>query len=458
MNKTEIPASNGKSVLALFKLSAFKWIFASNSAFFFAMNSQNIVRSWLAFKLMNSELALGLIMFTIAVPMFFLSPIGGVITDRRDRRNVILFGQITIFAADLLVFLMLYFDVLEFWHLLVTSAISGCMFPLIMPARNAIVVNIVGKSRLEQAMAVNIAGINTMRVLGPAFAGFLIDLTGETNAYLVSVILYGLAAFCMTRIAASPPTDEMKNLSVKKSIVEGFTYVWEHRLILILLSFGLLPMFLAMPFQNLLVVFAEKIWDVGSRGFGFLGAAMGMGGIFGAAIVAFHTTTKTRLRRMMISMLGFGVFLFCFAFSPWFGLGLVLVFIANAFISTFNTLNNTAIQLLIPDHVRGRISSFLMMSFSLPLLGSLPVAAVAEIYGAPVAVAGSSILSVIIGLLFYGLSQRLRNMDDGIKTAMADEQREHILKHKPPSEPPGPELADGHQKVTTIQPETVRNS
>ncbi|MFH2131680.1 MAG: MFS transporter [bacterium] len=217
-------------------------------------------------------------------------------------------------------------------------------------------------------------------------------------------------------------------------------------------------MFLAMPFQNLLVVFAEKIWDVGSRGFGFLGAAMGMGGIFGAAMVAFHTSTKTRLRRMMISMLGFGIFLFCFAFSPWFGLGLVLVFIANAFISTFNTLNNTAIQLLIPDHVRGRISSFLMMSFSLPLLGSLPVAAVAEMYGAPVAVAGSSILSVIIGLLFYVLSQRLRNMDKGIKTAMADEQREHILKNKPPSEPPGPELANGHHKITTIQPEPVRNS
>lgn len=412
---------SGDTALALFRLPEFTWTFASNAAFFFAMNSQNIVRSWLAFKLMNSELALGLIMFAVAVPMFFLSPIGGALTDRWDRRNVIIFGQLVIFLADFSVFLLLYLDMLAFWHLLVTSAISGCMFPLIMPARNAIVVNVVGKGRLERAMALNVAGMNTMRVLGPASAGFIIDLAGETTAYLVGVILYGLAAACMTKIGPSPPPEELKDLSIAESVKGGFTYVWEHKLILLLLSFGLLPMFLAMPFQNLLVVFAEEVWKVGSRGFGILGAAMGLGGITGAVSVAFFKTTRSRLKRMMISMLGFGTFLFCFSFSPWFSLGLGLVFLANACIAIFNTLNNTAIQLLIPDAVRGRISAFLMMSFSLPLLGTLPVAALAEAYGAPFAVALSSVLAVIIGLLFYILSSQLRNMDSGVQTAMEEE-------------------------------------
>ncbi len=92
-------------------------------------------------------------------------------------------------------------------------------------------------------------------------------------------------------------------------------------------------------------------------------------------------------------------------------LGLLLAFLANAFMSVFSTLNNTSIQLLIPDRVRGRITSFPMMSFSLPLLGTLPVAAIVKAYGEPFAVGLASVLVVLISLLFFGFSTNLRQMD-----------------------------------------------
>jgi Na+/melibiose symporter-like transporter len=109
-----------------------------------------------------------------------------------------------------------------------------------------------------------------------------------------------------------------------------------------------------------------------------------------------------------------------FAVSPWFLLALPLILLANVFSSIFGTLNNTAIQLLIPDEVRGRISSFLMMSFSLPLLGTLPMSAVAEVYGARVAVALAALLAVGVILIFYAASPALRNLDVNVLKGMRE--------------------------------------
>ena len=406
-------AGNG-SPFALFKNGQFTWLIASNFVFFFAMQAQLATRAWLAFKLTDSEFALGMVMFAIAVPMFFLSPFGGVLADKKDRRNLIVLGQFAVLISDLLILILLLTDRLEFWHLLSSAAVIGCAFPFIMPARNAIVVNVVGKSRLEHAMAINIGATNVARVLGPASAGFLIDLTDVNYAFFMGVFLFGSGLLFMTRVNSSKPVSDMKHLSPTESIIEGMIYMKEHRLVLILLLFGLIPMFLAMPFQNLIVIFAEKVWQVGPRGFGLLSAAVGVGGVVGSLWVASIKNTSQRLKRMMISVLAFGIFLFCFSFSPYFLLGLLFVFIANVFLNVFNTLNNTAIQLLIPDRVRGRISSFLMMSFSLPLLGTLPVAAVAEAFGAPLAVGLASILAILTALLFFGLSADLRQMDKSV--------------------------------------------
>jgi MFS family permease len=170
---------------------------------------------------------------------------------------------------------------------------------------------------------------------------------------------------------------------------------------------------LAMPFQNLLVVFTEEVWHVGPWGFGILSAAGGVGGIIGSFWVAARASEK-RLRLMLASMLLFGALLFGFSQATYFWMAVVLIFAANIFASIFSTLNNTAIQLLISDEVRGRISAFLMMSFSLPLLGTVPVAALAEAFGAPLAVGTASLLAVAVTFLFYFSSKALRSLDEDL--------------------------------------------
>jgi len=384
------------------------------------MGSQGIVRAWLAFNLTRSELALGTVMVAMAVPMFFIAPVGGVISDRMDRRKLIILGQALVLASELTITLLLILDKLLFWHLLCGSVIMGCIFPFIMPARTAIVVNIVGRFGLGKAMGINMAGMNATRILGPAAAGFLIETIGVTNTYIFGALLYGIGIFCMFRLGDFPPPAKPQGATMAGSILEGIVYVRQHQLVLVLLLFGLIPMFLAMPFQNLLVVFAEKIWGVGSRGLGILSSVGGIGGVIGSIWVASMGNNGKRLGWMMSSIAAFGCFLLAFSFSPYFLLSLPFILLANIFASVFGTLNNTAIQLVIPDHVRGRISSFLMMSFSLPLLGTLPVAALAEAYGAPLAVGSASVLAMSVAFLFYFFSTSLRQLNRHIHQAMRE--------------------------------------
>jgi len=403
-----------------FRNPQFRWLYISNIAFFMAMGSQQIVRSWITFQLTDSKFALGIISFTVALPMLFMSPLGGALADRLERRSLIIGGQVLVVLSELSIFGLLYLDRLQFWHLVVAAGVMGVVFPFIMPARQAIVANVVGRAGLTNAMALTMAGMNTTRVIGPAAAGLLIGIVGVQSTYAVGIGLYAIGLLCLTQVEPSQPAAEARELSITRNMADGARYVGQNRLVLVLLFFGLVPMFLAMPFQTLLVVFADEIWNVGSWGLGLLSAAGGVGGVVGSMYVAWRSDSHKRVRQMMFSMVAFGVFLLLFAISPWFLLGLPLVFAANIFASVYGTLNNTAIQLLIPDHVRGRISSFLMMSFSLPLLGTLPMSAVAEVYGAQWAVAAASLLAVAVALAFYLASSELRKMDDSVRDAMVD--------------------------------------
>ena len=138
----------------------------------------------------------------------------------------------------------------------------------------------------------------------------------------------------------------------------------------------------------------------------------------GSVYVATRANDAPRLRLMMNSVVAFGTLLASFAFCPWFAPAAALIFCANIFVSIFGTLNNASIQLLIPSSVRGRVSSFIMMSFSLSMLGVLPVSAAADAFGAPIALGAAAALAVAVSLVFYALSRRLRGLDDQVRSAV----------------------------------------
>ncbi len=406
----KMPGGGGPALAAL-RIPQYRWLFASNMAFFYAMQGQMVVRLLIVWEMTQDKAMLGYTSFAVAVPMVLISPFGGVIADRLDRRKLILFGQTFLASNEIVLLILLVTGRLEFWHLVVGAFLMGCTFPIIMPSRMAIVVRIVGRDTLGSAMALTSGGMNAMRIVAPAMAGFLVAPLGIGGTYAVGVSLYVLAALCMFGVDSQPPPMTGVTKSLLSDVREGVRYMRSHSTVMVLMLFGLLPMFLAMPFQTLLVVFADEVWEVGERGFGILQGMAGLGGMLGAVAIARRGEKPARLRLMLISVVAFSSFLLMFSASPSFLIALPLILAANVFAGMFQILNNTAIQLLVPEEVRGRISGFLMMSFGLTPLGTLPMAILAERVGAPTAVAAASGLVLVGAIIWYLASPVLRGID-----------------------------------------------
>ncbi len=409
----KMPGGGGPAWVAL-RIPQYRWLFASNMAFFFAMQGQMVVRLLIVWEITQDKAMLGYTSFAVAVPMVLISPFGGVIADRMDRRKLILFGQTFLASNEIILLTLLVTGRLEFWHLVVGAFLMGCIFPIIMPSRMAIVVRIVGRDTLGSAMALTSGGMNAMRIVAPAMAGFLIAPLGIGGTYAIGVSLYVLAALFMLGVDSTPPPMTGVTESLLEDVREGVRYMRSHPTVMVLMLFGLLPMFLAMPFQTLLVVFADEVWEVGERGFGILQGMAGLGGMLGAFVIARRGERPARLRLMLLSVIAFSSFLLMFSASPSFLIALPLILAANVFAGMFQILNNTAIQLLVPEEVRGRISGFLMMSFGLTPLGTLPMAIAAERVGAPTAVAAASAVVLLGAIIWYVASPVLRGIDEAL--------------------------------------------
>jgi len=405
----------------------FRWLFVGNVAFFFAMQGQMLTRTILAWDLTGLAQSLAYINLVVALPMIFASMIGGAVTDRVERRQLIIVGQCLITCNEIFILTMLLLGQLEFWHLLCTAFVAGCAFPFIMPARMAITVNVVGPDRIQSAMAVSGGAMNLSRVVGPAMMGVIISEFSVIAAYVVSTILYASAVFCMffvKRNKAVQPDGGKKPLLA--DIIYGFQYVSLNKPVLVCLMFGLVPMFLAMPFQNLLVMLVEQTWQVGESGLGILMGAGGVGGVLGSIWIARRGDRSERLRLMVVTVIGFALFLALFTQTSVFYLALLPLVLANLCASAFQTVNNATIQILVDDSVRGRMSSFMMMSFGLTPLGVFPMAVAADHIGAANAILGACVALMIITVAFVGLSRTLRTIDSTVRVSMDREHKEPL--------------------------------
>ncbi len=414
------PEQLKKNTLDVFSLVQFRWLFMGNIAFFFSMQGQMLTRSLLAWELTGEATALAYINLVVAIPLIIASLFGGAITDRVERRRLIMIGQSLIVANEVFILTLLLLGRLEFWHMLCTAFMAGCAFPFIMPARMAITMNVVGPQRLQRALAFQAGAMNLNRVLGPAVMGVVIAQFDFTAAYMLSIFLFTCAILCMFGIEKSysnDPNAEKKPLLA--DIGYGFKYIIENRPVLICLLFGLVPMFLAMPFQNILVVLAEEAWQAEETGVGILMATGGIGGVLGAIWIARRDDSANRLNIMLGSTFAFGIFLALFTQTGNFFLALVPLLLANVCMSASQTVNNASIQLLVDDSVRGRMSSFMMLSFGLTPIGVFPLAIAADNFGAANAILTASILLMVTVVAFYLLSRTLRGLDQSVATKMS---------------------------------------
>jgi MFS family permease len=362
---------------------------------------QSVAQSWLVYRLTGSAVLLGTVGFASQIPIFLLSPLGGVVADRHERRRVLLLTQSTMMVLAMVLAVLTLLGHIHVWHILVLASMLGIANGFDIPTRQAFVVELVPRADLPNAIALNSSMFNGARVVGPAIAGIIVSAVGEGWCFFGNAVSY-LAVLASLLLLRVPRREVVERRATHfEDILEGFRFVAGTRPIRsLLMLLGLVSM-TGMPYATLMPVMAQDVLHSGASGLGLLMGAAGTGALAGALALAWHNSLRGLGRWVGLGAVSFGMWLILFSLSRNFWLSVALLLPAGFSLLLQMSSTNTLIQSMVPDRLRGRVMSVYAMTFmGMAPLGALLAGAAADVLGAPAAIGIGGGISIAGGLLF----------------------------------------------------------
>lgn len=371
-----------------------------------------ITNGYLAYDLTGSATAIGLVTLGFGLPMLLFALIGGVVADRVSKRRVIMITQSTIGASAAALAVLVLTGVVQIWMMMLVALVMGTCFAFNMPARQSFVAEIISRKRLMNAIALNNAGMNMSRVVGPALAGFLIGKPwiGMGGVYVIMALMYAFVVASLFRIKDRGSDPASRKSSGLASLIEGLRYIRSNSVVMALLMLAFAPVVLGMPYQEMMPVFAEDVFHVGPSGLGTLMMVNGIGALLGSIAVASMTNVS---RRGLVQLgLGtmFGLALALFAFSGDYHLALIAMPVVGGTSAAYMALNSTLVMDKTERQYHGRVMSVYMLTFSLMPLSVLPFGAFADAFGAPITVGIGGLLLIAVVILYGTLHPSYRHL------------------------------------------------
>ncbi|HEX4600360.1 MAG TPA: MFS transporter [Gemmatimonadales bacterium] len=361
---------------------------------------QNIAQGWLVLQLTNSPFYVGLVAALGSLGVLLLTIYAGIVADRTNKHRLVVITQtLSMLPAFALAALVLTHRV-AVWHVAVLAAFLGLVNAFDIPARQAFIVELVGKDDLLNAIALNSSAFNAARVVGPAVAGVLIGLWGVGVCFLLNGVSYlaVIAALLAMRLPgegpAPPPTSAWAGLREVVTFLRNDPRV--AAVVVLMAVFSVC----GFPFLVLMPVFARDVLHQGAAGYGALMTAVGVGALAGALGVALLDRRIRKGPTLLAAGVGFAVLLVAFALSTRFLLSLALLALVGGAMIVNNALANATLQTAVPDRLRGRVMGFFAFVFvGLAPLGSFQVGALAERIGPAYAVAlGGGVTALAVAL------------------------------------------------------------
>ncbi len=383
---------------------------ATNTAFWM----YQVAVGWLALEITDSPFFVGLAGFAGGIPLLIFGLPAGLIIDRFDRRTILMVAQLGVMAVAAAFAIFVATGIIDKWSILVLVAIYGTIMAFIFPTRTAIVPNLVERSDLANAVALNAAGQNATRVFGPTIAGVLIATLGVAETFAIAAVMQILALFATSRLPSIPSKISAGAMSGWKSLTLGLHIVRNDAYLFSMVILALVPTVLVMPYLNLMPVFARDELGLGSSGLGLLLAATGLGTVAGALTVARSPRFRTWDRAQILTALAFAGLVCVFALMDHLPLAMLLLFAAGWVSAAFLAINQTAVQLRTDDEVRGRVMSVYLLTWGALPIGQLAVGAVASQFSTPIAMISSCLMALVcIGIFAW------RTVPNGAQSARA---------------------------------------
>ena len=415
----EAPSTPGNRVVATFKRTFdslsdrnYRLLWIGMVLQMAGMQVTQLANGYYIYELTGSASRLGIVTAASALPSLILTFYGGVLADRLEKKKLIQAGQLMFMLMSLFIGLSIVTGTATWYHLLGASFVFGITMPFLMPARMAIIPQVIGKERLMNAVALNSLGMSLTTMLAPAAAGGFIALAGVGGVYFVIGGMCAVAIFVTALLPKYPVESTGPKKSVLADIGGGIRYLRDNTVIVSLLAMGMLLVMLAMPLRFVLPIFAKDVFSVGPEGLGVMMSAMGVGSLVGALFIA--SLGRVARRGLMLSgicfLLGATVLSFA-AISQWLPL-LPLAVVSLALLGLVMSGQMSMHQSLTLEYVegayRGRVTSFLGLGFSLMPAAVLPLTVGMDRLGPPLALAIMTVALVGLAAIIFIGSPRLR--------------------------------------------------
>lgn len=381
----------------------------------------NFAQFWVVHRLTGDPLFLGWVGLANAVPAIVLNLFGGVLADRVERRKLIAVTQTVNGFIILVLAAVTFTGIVQAWHVILLAFFAGAVNAFDQPARMALYPILIDRSVMMNAVSLNSAIWTGTRIIAPALAGLIITVVGEGFSFLLSAIGFFILAMVVVRLKVPDGVKpERLQRKSRSDLLEGIKFILGNSIFTFLIAITFFNSFFGMSVIPMMPVFAVDILKVGADGQGVM---MGVGGVGAFAMtLVLGRMGNLRYRGMMIVVGSavFGLALALLAISSKqlgnYPLAVFFMFVMGAFSSVYMISIMSSLQLMVPDHMRGRVMGFYGMTWSIMPLGAMYTGALAKVFadageGVPFAVAIGGILVTLFAVGPVVMSKGIRSLD-----------------------------------------------
>ncbi|HLF79156.1 MAG TPA: MFS transporter [Dehalococcoidia bacterium] len=389
----------------------YRWYWFSGLSMTAAQGILQLAIAWLVLDLTGSVGQLGLVVFIQGVPMAIASFYGGVLADRYNRRNILVLAQ-TVTMLDLTALAILTAgDMVQIWHVYLSSIGLGLMQAVTMPARNALIRSLVDESDMLNAVALNAVQFHSSRIIWPSLAGGLITLAGVgvTLGLSAACSFSGIVFLLMIRKLKDDGEAHPVRSSQFRQMAEGVRYAFTEPGVATVMLLSLCCGLFGLSYMNLAPAFAREELELGASGAGFFMMSMGVGAIVGSALLLVFPVKDGRQLFITLTA-GFGIVILTQAVNPWFPAAFVVMGLFGLVSAVLVVAGQTFLQINVPQHLLGRLVGLWSLAGGLGFITALPIGLLGDEVGLRWSMGGAAALLIVSTVWFGFVSQRERRV------------------------------------------------
>jgi predicted MFS family arabinose efflux permease len=357
---------------------------------------QTIAQGWLVYQISGSELALGIVGFAAAIPALIASPFAGVVTDHVPRRTLLIATQSGAMLLAFILATLTFLNVVQVWHVVLLAAGLGLVNAFDGPARQAFVVEMVGRDDMPNAIALNSMTFNSGRIIGPAIGGTILVWLGAGWCFLLNGISFFAVIIGLLMMSLPPHKASVHSLSPWKQMASALSYLRNEPELQALLLTALAFSLFGISYSTVLPAFVDKVLGQGAAAFGTINAMSGIGAVTGAFLIANWGDRGYRGRWLSWALLAFPLMLSAFALNRHYPTAMVLAILLGCGFMVTYTLINTLLQTQLADDMRGRVMSLYTITFyGFTPFGNLLIGSLSEWIGLSQALVFSAVVCLL---------------------------------------------------------------